>query len=760
MGIFGIVSIVVIVLLVIGFLIGFWRGWDRALARLIIVGVTILLSVFLAPVISNALISTFTDGTTLNLFGNTFDFNEILSQAIGSSAAADLTEAGGATTKVVVSIMHAVINLVVFLAMFIVISLLAMLVYLIVSAVLRSKAKKANKPKMTGAKKWVLKSVGGVIGIISMVFICFALLNPLFGVMNVCNEFVKEETSNTASAAALSPSTVGGKVYYTSNETIGQVETYLEKYSNLKADYDKSPAGVVFNIFGISWLGGKTFNYLTNVEYEGVKLNLTNELVVVAQTYNRYKDAFVENEFDIASYDNFQKLIDLYDNATHSEIIKTLMVELLPKMCDRWSSGGTFLGMEFPIEGDFAPVIKSALTVYKDNNFDRLNTNIKLLFNAVQIANQVNFISELNGGEDIFELLAKDNNLVHDEIKNLATSDKFCDTLPEMFKNLIQTIYKMILEEDGDFSQIQTTSETIDWENEATQLQTITSQLSKIMNLLQNDGENISLIGNLSSFGVIIDSARDSALLDAPLKVFVLGMTNSEKLKLDSNVKDTIIAALDGNWDADVKAYSFGSLFESIDQAATFAESMKDGNVDLRDLEGALSGIIESEAAKETIKDAIENGIIEQMFGEGDEKNQDDVNMFKDMLDSFMDHTSKESLPNDLDAAQSIVDMVSDSKESGSFTLDGENDEDKQKTADELVEKWTKSDAVMGMLDKANSSGQSEEDKNSIKEAVDSLKNDESNDFKFVEEAVKKLPEDNAHKKLLEQLLGISNPAA
>ena len=151
--------------------------------------------------------------------------------------------------------------------------ILSLIVYWIVILCLHIKNKKEGvKPEKT-VSYWWLKVLGGGIGMIGSVMIAFVLLTPMFGVMNVCNKFV-EKGSNSAAVAASPNSYVCGELYYTEDKNIGQVEGYIEKYAEIKKTYDKSFIGGLFNFTGICKLGTSTFNYLTNVNPNGLKVNV------------------------------------------------------------------------------------------------------------------------------------------------------------------------------------------------------------------------------------------------------------------------------------------------------------------------------------------------------------------------------------------------------------------------------------------------------------------------------------------------------
>ncbi len=770
--IFTYISIGVFVLLGIGFLIGFARSWKKSLSRLIIVGVVLALAILIAPVISNLVISKFSDGTVLNIGSFTMDFTEMLRDIIGS-AADDLMTANGTTSALVLSFMHVAINLVMFLALFIVIGLLALIIYWIVFAILGHKAKKKGKTKKKGWAGFGLRCIGGTFGAITMLFIMVAFLTPVFGVINVCNKFVEEEKANAVATASAynggTNSLIAGKVYYTDDKTIGSVETALETYEDYKIAFDTSAAGTFFNSFGITALGSKSFEYLTTVKHNDLELNLTNELVAVSKVYNEYKTTFVANEFDIKNNTSVDGVQRIYNEASKSKIVEGYLTELIPTMCDRWTKGESFLGIESPISGEYAPMLNVVLEILKSDDINRINKNVEVILNTVKVANNNGLLSYMdNEDSDLLEYLESNDTLIKDLVENFSDSVDFRNGIPKIFNEAIKVVYKNVIDEDGKFEDNTLTDADIAgiiWKGEngeAALMQQIVNKFAKFANSKNTESEETStfdLIGNLTDLGEAIDCSRKSKILSKPLYTLLSGLINSDKMGLDERVRKTLNDAIIAHWDLSIeenKDYSFATMFGAVEEAAKVADSFASGEISLDNLEGVLEKVVESEAIKNTILNSLEknpetnSNIITDMGIP-----EKDAEIITDTLKNILETSDKDSLKNDIAAAQTIVDLASSTKDGNKFEIVVAEGENKQDKADEIANNIVKSNAIMNMLDSANKS-----DESAIKDVMADISKDTNNeDLNLIKKSIKNLEtetdEEAAKKQILLDLFGI-----
>ena len=718
----------IIGLLVIGFLIGVWRGWKKSLARFIALLVILLIALFLTPVISSAIINACTDGTTISIFGFTYDFQELVSSIAGSSEGlGDIVAADGTTTELAFALMNVAVNVVLFVAMFLVLSLLALFVHFIVFLVLRSKAKKNGT---LTAKKAANRLIGGGIGFFSMIIICFTFLIPVFGVMNICNTFITDEKGGeSANASVLTSSSIqnylGANLYYTEDENIGTVETYVETYAKIKENYDKSPMGAVFNALGISKLGSISFNYLTSVKSGDLEVNVTNEIVSVIKVYNEYKETFVANKFDITNNNSVDGIISIYDVATTSKIVQSYIIELLPKLCENWSNGEAFLGIKPPVSGEMTQMFNHVLEIFKTDDINRISNNLKAVMGVVKVANNNNLISTIQAGDvEIMEILADNETFVKDAVLQLSTTPELRSNLPIIINDALAIGYKSVVGEDASFSGGNLTSEeiaAINWNSEADVFQKLVNTLLSVFENLQDDGSasesSNQMLNELSSIGEAIDLSRNSVILSDPMKEFITGFINTEKVSLSLDIKSQINGNINNYWASET--YSFKAMFKTLQETASLVDKMTSDpeNVTLENIKDTLVTVAGSQEMKDTIKDLIGSDIVDELVPE---EYKETASAVTEMFGTFIDEITPEKIEQDIAAADEIINIINVSQNHGGNLSLGETEEEKKQAANNLVETIANSSAVMAVVDAVNTST----DASAIKDVVNNLGGD------------------------------------
>lgn len=704
-------TVAVIAFMVIGFLIGFIRNWKKALIRLGILIGCLVASILLSPVIAGAIINKFVKGLVLTIFGFSLNFEEMAKNLIeDENFTNDFLASNGTTTELATALMNVILNVVCFISMFIVLCLLSWLIFTIVYAIVGRKNK--GQEKIRDGRYWGLKSVGGIIGLVGGVIVCFAFLTPVFGAMNICNKFLENEKANTASAATTS-SFVCGELYYKEDEKIGNIEGYIEKYANFKKAYDKSFVGSLFNITGVSKLGTTTFNYLTNVKTEGMRVNLTNEFVSMITVYNSYKNTFVANKFDLADNECIDNLKTLYSQACKSEIVKSYITEFIPKMSERWINGEKFLGISMPVSGDYEKLAKDALEVFNTNSLTRINENVFSLLDAIKVSNNNGFTESIRKNESLTDFLSNNNTFVKEEILQLSSTTEMKSALPAMINDFMEIAHKEIIGGDADYSkpEYKLTQEEIDaliWENEAIELQNLSDGLVKVYNNTKDTDDANVLIDNLKNIGYVIDSSRKSNLLKKPLKNFMISYINSSKFNLEEATKKTITDTIQKEWDNE--EFKFEDMFGTIEETAKIAQGILDGtgNVSLDDLSKVLEDVLTSDnpaadSVRNTVKEILKSDAISQIVGENKE-----AQVLTDMLDTLIDCKNTEEVKAGIKAGQEIVKIVDNNKNNnGKFELEGTTIEEKKANAKEVVENIAGSKLVMNLLEDASNDNES-----------------------------------------------------
>ncbi len=704
----SVLTSVVLSLIAIGFALGFFRGWVKSLSRLACVIVSFLVALFVSPALSKGLIGKFVNGTTFSGFGVTFDVEDSVSEILGdSNFANDLFSSTQTTTNLAVSIINVLMNVVAFLLIFFAIYLVSLLVFWIVSIILGVKKKKQGEFQQKTASYWWLKVLGGGIGIVSSVVVCLVIMSPVFGAMNICNKFLKAETTSaSATASAVGTQNVlGAGIYYTEDENIGQVEGLIADYEKVKKTYDKSFIGGFFKYTGVSKLGSTTFNYLTNVKTNNLKVNVTDEMVAVIRTYNIYKTTFVAQKFDLANNDSLDGVLQIYEIANESKIVESYIEEFIPKFCDRWINGEKFLGIAMPISGEFEPLAKEVLKVFNTTNSTRIKDNVTALVGAIKVANNNEIIKNVRENKDLIEILSNNQTFVKEEVLQISSTNELKKAMPKIIHEFVVVAYDKVVGGEANFEQVSLTDQQIDaivWKDEAMYLQDISTNVLAVYNATQENKDSKVMIDLLVNIGQVMDSAKTSALISGQFKVFIDGFIASDLINLEANVKTVIRQTIADHWTN--KNYSYAETFAAIQETAKIAQSVVSGNgsIDLSALSGVLTEIIADNTAKETINQILDSNIVSNLVGDSHV-----ANSLTDVLDTLVNDTdSSEELNQAISSGQQIVNILNGANADGGLTLEGSTTEEKTETSKTILEEIAKSDAIMGLLNESsNASG-------------------------------------------------------
>lgn len=702
-----IATAVVVALMVLGFLIGFLRNWKKSLIRLGIIVACLILSIFLAPVFAGILMNKFVKGMVLTVFGFSLNFEEVVKSIADESFANDLLSTTATTTELANAVMNIVLNVISFFMMFIILCLISWIIYVVVFAIVGRKHK-GEKPVRNG-KYWGLKTVGGFVGLIGGLVVCFAFLTPMFGAMNICNKFI--QTSNQNTASAVSPNNlICGELYYKEDEKIGKVEGYIEKYASFKKMYDKSFVGGFFNFFGVSQLGSSTFNYLTNVKSDGLKVNFTDEFVSMINVYNSYKETFVASKFDLADNECIDNLKNLYTLACKSEIVKNYVTEFIPKFSQKWINDEKFLGIAMPISGTFEDIAKEALGVFNTNSLTRINDNLFSLLDMIKIANNCGLTTVIRNNESIEDYLRTNTTFIASEVYQLSSTPEMKSALPAMVNDFIEIAHELVIGGDADYSEYRLTQSEIDkldWLKESAIIQELTNALLDVYeDTKETDDANV-LINHLIQIGGIIDNARTSDLLSKPLKPFMISFINSSKINLSEETKTTITNTIDNQWNN--TDFKFEDMFVAVEEMAKIAQNIlnDDGYISLDGLGDILDDILTSEnpaseAVRNAVKEVLNSDTLTQIVGDNNE-----AKAMTDLLKALVNCENTEEISAGIRAGQEIVNLVNNNKNDGGLVFEGSSDEEKKENAKQTIENITSSEIVMDMLRESSENGDS-----------------------------------------------------
>ena len=691
--IFFIVSSVCLFLLFAGFFIGFARNWCRSLIRLGIVLFAFMISLIFAPIISNALSGSFVNGTTLNIFNFSIDFEEEIQGILGNGIGEDFSLISGEVGEFAKALVSVIISMASFLIAFFSIVFVSLIIYFIVIIILKCVSKK-NKEEKTPSSIG-LRFVGAVEGFLTTFIICFAILIPIFGVMNVCDKFLQDsETPSTEHVASAysAGSLVCGQLFYTEDEKIGQVEGYVKVYADIKEMYDSSVIGKIFGLTRLDDVGSVFFDYLTRVKVEGENVALSDEVVVAVETYNLYKQTFKENSFSLENNDSLDGVLSMVNKASESVFVSNIVEKLVPVVADRWINDDKFFGISLPVEEQYKEIAKDALQVFKaTNSIGRIRFNLSTIIDGVKIVNDHNFIANLNAS-GLISALGEDKTIIKEVIVCLSATEEFKNNLPAILNNSIVLLYDTMVG-DGNLSYDSDREYLVEsYESEADIIQRFVSQIIELYGELDvsDDGNSVLVNENLGKLGRAMDIARESVIISDSVKLFMINYINSDKISFEDNsVKSTLTSYINDKWDLSENSdFKFEDTFSSLSKLVNFASSTTaNSDIKFSDLALALEEIQTSEVLSQNILEILnDTDIIACFVGESD-----NLNVLTDILVSFIENGNVESQEVDLNASQVIMDLIN---------LDSQT-QINEETAEEMLITLTRSNAVMIMIEEA-----------------------------------------------------------
>lgn len=307
------VTVFMAVVLLFGFFLGLLRGWKKSTLRFgIFVGVSVILLLCM-PVILNV--------TTSEIIINGQTLTEYVASLVeqGMPATGELM-VGAISASTAIAL--AALSSIVYLVLFIVVQFITWIIFGICKLFLR---KNKNAPKH--------RFVGGLIGIVQALFVCFVFMIPVAGftdvmakvgttVEAVVTEMYEKDTGGTeTSSIVLVDGTINSDdINQDTNQDVVEQDSLQTALNNIKPlkgfkdAYRKSMPGF---IYGVGDLDLKTFDYMSVATVDGVKYKFSDEV----NTMLSFVDEVVK-EFDVAKLLSFNNTEELKAYLKEEVVIK------------------------------------------------------------------------------------------------------------------------------------------------------------------------------------------------------------------------------------------------------------------------------------------------------------------------------------------------------------------------------------------------------------------------------------------------------
>lgn len=600
---------VFLVFVILGFVFGWFRGLSKSLTRFIMVLGVAVLSYFVIPPITKALLEL--DISKFNLVigdVHVVTVKDLVTDLLRQIPIVEDLIESSPTLEAFIEVLPTMIsNVLLFIVFFFVFKWVSMIIYWIISAIFFSKKKRAGKEKHG--------FIGAVVGAIQGVVVACVILVPCFGMVATIEPFVE---SNQTVQQPAGQNFIDG-VYYVDGEqpedggeiTIDKAITGLARYTKA---FEENWVVKMLSAIKIKDLSVKMYQELSTVESNGVEYSLLRETETIAKAYPELKP-ILDNGFDIEDNEQLESIKETINILYESPVLSGMVQEIIPEAADKWSNGYKFCEIEKPEFNDegldalFNAILVN-LSVAKD---DTIKNDVITGVDMLKIANDADLLRSIANDGDIMEVLLDEGNenLIADIVGKALESDTLKAVLPKVMDVALDFVYRGLGIDPENVSDINVTSDQIqDWGVEKAKLQGIFTNLVKVADNitkgLEADNTKSPLdFLDFGALGAVLDNMRASELLGAVSKNVMTAILNSQSIVGDSDKLTPFISSLTSDEVWANPTVSLEKTFISIGEAIELAKNLKESTeaITPENVGNILEGLTDSGALKDVVKD-------------------------------------------------------------------------------------------------------------------------------------------------------------
>ena len=699
------IASVALVFLILGFVVGWVRGYQKSLTRFIIVLVVAVVSFFITPVITEAVLDFNLAKYGVEVNGQVVATVEdyLIAQISQVGEIAELMESSATLRAFVTALPAMLVNVVLFTVLFFLLKWISMLIYWIFAGIF------FNKKKLEGKSK--VKLVGAGVGTLQALIALAILLVPLFGFANIINTVQNEfDQANSTSTAVVANAAAVSDTAPSENENEDiQIEETVNEVSTYVGAFENTWVVKVYSAFGIDKLSVSVFNELSKQEVNNVTTNLTTELSAVAKILPYAQNLLNGgSEINTEFVNNVDRIID---SAFSSPVLENIVSEVISSASAKWANGETFLGLEMPkIENNegINNVISNVFNSLQNSTVATIRTDTDAIVSVLKILTEDDIISAMNSGNtsDILNALSNENkNTISDLVGAMLVSNTLKDVLPDILNVGLDYVYEALEIEvpAGQESsyKITVSADEVNWNTETAKIQTILGNIARVyadydINYVQaNQGkpesEQVSLIEviDFAKIGQALDSMKTSQLFGGPSQKIFESLLDNEMLSgiIDEDIRNN----LKDNWSKINMEATFTSLNEVVNLAIKLSDTTQSVTKD--DIANVLETIV---------SDGVSSGVIESILSPDnlqsaglDETTANSVNEVVSEITSSLAGKPEQEKQNEINGIATVVEIISKTQLSGE-TVVIEN-------TDETIESIANSTIITGLIESSSS---------------------------------------------------------
>lgn len=675
--------------IILGFLFGWIRGFSKSLVRFIIVLAVAVLTFFVVPSITTALLKADISKLNINIGGvQVITLGDMISDMLGSiPAVQDLVHASPTFEAVMTLAPQMIANLVLFVAFFFIFKWVSMIIYWIFAGIFFSKKKMGDKDRH--------KFIGAVIGTLQGVLVALVIMIPVYGMietsrplvqaMQISQEQNSEETPGETSSfvyVAEEGGTAEGGSGESSGENTDETKNkssveMIEGYTNMAEEYLKAFDNTwiikFFKAIKVQDLSVAMFDNLTTVKDRDLEVGLRNEVNTLSKAYPGLRSILVNNT-DLEDEETYNKLKDSFNILYESPILSGIVKEIVPVAASRWSNptltgdDAKFCGISKPTFDDQSlnRLFDALLLNLSTSEGDDVKTDINTTIDVMKVCASSGLVKCITGKADLMDtlLLDKNSHLIENIIEVSLNSTTLKNILPDLINAAMNQVYSAL--EITDAPDITLTSDEVTWNTEKVYLQNVFTNILKLFKQIQ-DGENaevpVSALESISfeTIGSLFDNLRYSQLL-GPGSKSIMNKILDKSLSSDSTVLNKFRNELDKVWDD--TSVSMASTFKAVQEAIELSKTLEKATEDFNkeSIGDILNTISESEALQDTVKEVLSDKEVLKNIGLDDTTAglvQDTVGAVLDKNNYSSDpEIAKEEKAKDIEAVKEIYDVA------------------------------------------------------------------------------------------------------
>lgn len=517
---------VLLLFLLIGLLAGLTRGLKRSSLHILFFLGSIVLAFFITKPVTDGIL-----GSTITVDGVDMSINQWIINLIQSNF--DLSQ-----FETAVSFLEKLPNAIVSPVMFLFLTLVCYFVFDIIYLIVARVSFGSKKKDFQQAKPY--RVYGALIGVVEGFMFLFIMFAPITSLTKTYQEIVQLPPAQTQVLENVENST--NKI-----QTVGELLSNMLPPQVNEAIFAYNDC-VVGKIAGAGGLDNALFDYMSNFDLNGEKIQLRKELINFTNVYDEVTvvyNNYVDNNLKNLNLSNLKKDVEiLLNNGMFKTVISDTINDFVVKFDDIKAS----LNLQ-NLPTIVEDVINEIQTVFSSTDFDTyqyLKHDIMQIFDVVESTIESNIIQQYNNLEDksfvgILELVDSNNTAISTIAKNTLSLNLVKDSFNTLGNFASEKISESLKNDQG--LEIALNTQIDDKEKMIDDLMVAVDeflQLNKLVDIpaLLNSTDIIDTIIKiedldtaLTKVGTTFDSLRNLELLTLPVNE-----TRPEKVYVFDNI--------------------------------------------------------------------------------------------------------------------------------------------------------------------------------------------------------------------------------